>query len=629
MATILAHDVFSGTGNDNSPIASDALSATPTKAWAAGSEHHRLNGAATTGPTDDISWVASALQEIDFEAWFESSGTDDAASFDGGMLFWVTSIGNADEAYVLEVFRNVATGNRQVTFRTHDGTTQDVVVESGVAWPTSTTLRFGVTVTEAGVQCWREPQGGGTRTNLGGLITALDFDHRADATRAYHGLWGNSNQNSRVYQWQFIDIAEAMPPKGGGSTGRDPKPKGGRALAGAVLNLPNPPENYSRSDQAQWRAMLMRYMTQIQQAISSVVDDANAAVSAAWDDITGKPSVFPPDYDDYPPPTPSLALDDLTDVDTSGASSGDVLTFNGVDYDFQTPSGGGGSVPATTDVGDILAGDGAAFDILPVGADGEVLTADSGAPLGVSWQAAGGGGGGIYPSAPPTPLHWFKADAGITKNGSDEVTGWANQGSGSGNMVGGGGTAANCPLWVNNEWNGLPILRFRSGEYMSATLGATMSGVSGTILAVLKLTPSAGGVDIAPFILHAGSDFSVSGIWLRVTSAQTQIIRASSIIQVDNFYPLYGNRAIVAIYQDGAAGKCSYLKNGVPTGGDFNSNTSAFNSTTLSLGGRLSAGVPLGNVLMDFAEILVYPSVLSSDDMHTATMYLKGKWGIA
>ena len=42
-------------------------------------------------------------------------------------------------------------------------------------------------------------------------------------------------------------------------------------------------------------------------------------------------------------------------------------------------------VPAGTNPGDILVWDGSGYDVLPIGADGTVLTADSGEPLGVKW----------------------------------------------------------------------------------------------------------------------------------------------------------------------------------------------------------------------------------------------------
>lgn len=51
------------------------------------------------------------------------------------------------------------------------------------------------------------------------------------------------------------------------------------------------------------------------------------------------------------------------------------------------------TLPGTTK-GDILVFDGAAYQRLPVGTDGQQLTADSAAPLGVDWDESGGGGGG-------------------------------------------------------------------------------------------------------------------------------------------------------------------------------------------------------------------------------------------
>lgn len=63
---------------------------------------------------------------------------------------------------------------------------------------------------------------------------------------------------------------------------------------------------------------------------------------------------------------------------------------------------------------------------------------------------------------------WLKADAGITKDGSNYVSQWADQ-SGNGNhAVQATGSAQ--PLWVDNQLNGKPILRFNNAQYLLGSL---------------------------------------------------------------------------------------------------------------------------------------------------------------
>lgn len=96
----------------------------------------------------------------------------------------------------------------------------------------------------------------------------------------------------------------------------------------------------------------------------------------------------------------SLTVEDLTS--SPGATVTDVTTIEVVGANVDSPApgvariivtgGGGGSSPLTTK-GDLF-GHSSVDARIPVGSDGDVLTADSGAALGVSWQAGGGGGGG-------------------------------------------------------------------------------------------------------------------------------------------------------------------------------------------------------------------------------------------
>lgn len=80
-----------------------------------------------------------------------------------------------------------------------------------------------------------------------------------------------------------------------------------------------------------------------------------------------------------------------TQLHQDGATTGEVLEWDGTKW---TPSAsGGGMVDPTTTKGDLIAHGGTnGTERLPVGADGHVLTADSAAEAGVSWQTPASGG---------------------------------------------------------------------------------------------------------------------------------------------------------------------------------------------------------------------------------------------
>jgi hypothetical protein len=107
----------------------------------------------------------------------------------------------------------------------------------------------------------------------------------------------------------------------------------------------------------------------------------------------------------------SLDLDDIADVDAGSPNNNDVLTYNNGSGNWEAsavPSAPVSSVNSqtgavvldiddvtpTTTKGDIIVEDGSNAIRLPVGTDGQILSANSAQPGGLQWITSSGGGGG-------------------------------------------------------------------------------------------------------------------------------------------------------------------------------------------------------------------------------------------
>lgn len=90
--------------------------------------------------------------------------------------------------------------------------------------------------------------------------------------------------------------------------------------------------------------------------------------------------------------TGSTLFVDGIEIDTTGATTNQVLTYNGTKFAPAT-GGGGGAPDLLTTKGDLLTRSATAYVRLGVGTNGYVLTADSTATEGIKWAAASAGGG--------------------------------------------------------------------------------------------------------------------------------------------------------------------------------------------------------------------------------------------
>lgn len=123
------------------------------------------------------------------------------------------------------------------------------------------------------------------------------------------------------------------------------------------------------------------------------------------EDATGgwTPTLLGATWMDGSPPAWDTAANQRFGVTVYSADGGTTV------YAIPIGGAGGSSVPDGTDPGDLLIWDGAAWDVLPVGSDDQVLTADSGEALGAKWAAAAAAAGGHYEllmtgSSPPEPI---------------------------------------------------------------------------------------------------------------------------------------------------------------------------------------------------------------------------------
>ncbi|MBO9606785.1 MAG: discoidin domain-containing protein [Paenibacillaceae bacterium] len=201
---------------------------------------------------------------------------------------------------------------------------------------------------------------------------------------------------------------------------------------------------------------------------------------------------------------------------------------------------------------------------------------------------------------------WLKADAGVTKNGSDRVSRWADySGSGADAEV---LDSSAMPLWVANALNGKPALRFDGTQSLIAHDFVDIDMRDFTMTFVLKpavlvdynqAIGSAGGWGEAAFrasangTLYAGPDGDSRIV---TTSGQIQ----SGVTQIFT-YKYSGGSAW--LYRNGALiGSASGLETGYPTPG-FAMN-------------------PNGDV----PEVVVYKSALSDTDRGTVETYLRDKY---
>jgi len=224
-----------------------------------------------------------------------------------------------------------------------------------------------------------------------------------------------------------------------------------------------------------------------------------------------------------------------------------------------------------------------------------------------NWAFVGKGESSAFTKDTVTGLKaWFKAGAGVTMDGGNIVSAWADQ-SDSGWHVG-QATVAKRPLYVSSVINGHPVIRFDGvddvinqttasvpnpfhvfivGKYISNQYGNVLFGGSNTVQMTLD------GVNFAMYA--GGGGFSVSAF------------DTNNHLFICTFSP-----SIPDIF----------TIDGVAYNGDTGSNTLA----GLSFGNTTNLSYNYTNC--DVAECLVFNSNLSSENIDKVVTYLNNKYAI-
>lgn len=232
---------------------------------------------------------------------------------------------------------------------------------------------------------------------------------------------------------------------------------------------------------------------------------------------------------------------------------------------------------------------------------------------------------------------WLKSTAGVTKDGSDLVATWANQASTGSAYDATQGTATNKPLWVANQLNGRPAIRFDGVDNFMSFGGTGLDlfrNLAGsTVFLVWKR--AANGVRQYAYAFRADHMWDVrSGIHSHESSAPTNHIQfegkatdAGTNDTLDESSAA-GTGAIISVIQNNWSGQSATLyRDGVSTATDPAFSNAGPTSNTASPEGTLGCypggdGIKYHFLNGDLYEILVYQRALTDAEIAQIVSYL-------
>ena len=218
---------------------------------------------------------------------------------------------------------------------------------------------------------------------------------------------------------------------------------------------------------------------------------------------------------------------------------------------------------------------------------------------------------------------WLKGDEGVTKNGSNFVSSWAD-GSRNGNNATQSSTNQ-MPLWVDGVFNGKPILRFSGSQYFTAGNNSSLTYTNLSYFLVISFVdPSATQAILSKDAGSGNTNKWIYFLGYAQSQAMTFLVNPGNAVMYEplnnlqthqmNLVGLTKNNSIYSFYQNA----------------DLNG--SVTNSTRIrTINSDFRIGQAEGGFYLngDIGEIIVYNRAIKTMERHAIEQYLADKYSIA
>jgi hypothetical protein len=216
---------------------------------------------------------------------------------------------------------------------------------------------------------------------------------------------------------------------------------------------------------------------------------------------------------------------------------------------------------------------------------------------------------------------WLISDTGVTKDGSNKVSAWADQ-SGTGNSVS-QDTASSQPSWIDSVINQKPIIRFTGGSGLDDYLqyGGDVSAISTAFSVFLVIKFSANSYSYNPFYWGSPST--------RYITNDNNVLKFLSQggPTVPSSCPTLnsGSFIIMGITLNSSKSSVKFYLNGTACGSGDPSDTGSMVFFALGIGILPTTDA---SVSFDLTEVVFYNTELSDSDRQGVEAYLNSKYVI-